>query len=114
MTIAIALSLSLLPLPQAPPAAAARLTDSQVKDLLTRVDDERDRFEDQLEGNVKHKVLRGPNGEVDVAEVPRRFAGNVDKMKGRYKNDYSAGSEVATCSARAARSSASCRRRRPT
>jgi hypothetical protein len=96
MIIAIALSLSLLPLSQAPPAAAARLTDSQVKDLLTRVDDDRDRFEDQLDGKMKHSVLRGPNGEVDVSKFLDDLQENVDKMKGRFENDYSAGSEVAT------------------
>jgi hypothetical protein len=94
MTIAIALLLSLLPPPQAAPAA--RLTDSQVKELLTRVDDDRDRFEDQLDGSVKRNVLRGPNGEVDVEKFLDDLQENVDKMKGRFENDYSAGSEVAT------------------
>ncbi len=72
------------------------MTDSQVKDLLTRVDDDRDRFEDQLDGKVKHNVLRGPNGEVDVEKFLDDLQENVDKMKGRFENDYSAGSEVAT------------------
>ena len=94
MTIAIALLLSLLPAPQAPPAA--RLTDQQVKELFDRVDNDRDRFEDQLDGNVKHKVLRGPAGEVDVEKFLDDLQDNVDKMKGRYKDDYAAGSEVAT------------------
>ena len=80
--------------PQAPPAP--RLTDSQVKDLLQRVDDDRDRFEDELDGKLKHSVLRGPNGEVDVEKFLDDLQENVDKMKGRYENDYSAGSEVAT------------------
>ena len=93
-TIAVAVLLSLLTSPQAPPAP--RLTDSQVKDLLTRVDDDRDRFEDQLDGKMKHSVLRGPNGEVDVEKFLDDLQENVDKMKGRFENDYSAGSEVAT------------------
>jgi hypothetical protein len=94
MTIVIAVLVSLLASPQPPPAA--RLTDSQVKDLLTRVDDERDRFEDQLDGKVKHNVLRGPAGEVDVEKFLDDLQENVDKMKGRFEDDYSAGSEVAT------------------
>jgi hypothetical protein len=96
MTIVIAVLLSFLSSPQAPPAAAARLTDQQVKELFDRVDNDRDRFEDQLDGNVKHKVLRGPAGEVDVEKFLDDLQDNVDKMKGRYKDDYAAGSEVAT------------------
>ena len=94
MTIAIALLLSLLPLPQAAPAA--RMTDKEVKELIDRVDEDRDRFEDQLDGKVKHTVLRGPAGEVDVSKFLDDLQENVDKLKGRFENDYSAGSEVAT------------------
>jgi hypothetical protein len=97
MTFVIPLLLSLLPAPQAPQAPpAARLTDQQVKELLTRIDDERDRFEDKLDGNVKHTVLRGPAGEVDVERFLDDLQENVDKLKGRFEDDYSAGSEVAT------------------
>jgi hypothetical protein len=94
MTIAIAVLLSLLP--QTQPAPNFRLTDSQVKELITRIDDERDRFEDQLDGSVKHNVLRGPAGEVDVERFLDDLQENVDKLGDRYKEDYSAGSEVAT------------------
>jgi hypothetical protein len=94
MTILIAVLLSLLSPPQAAPAA--RLTDQQVKELMTRIDDERDRFEDQLDGNVKHNVLRGPTGEVDVERFLDDLQENVDKLADRFKDDYNAGSEVRT------------------
>jgi hypothetical protein len=93
MIIVTAVLLSLLA-PQ--PAPGARLTDHQVKELITRIDDERDRFEDQLDGSVKHNVLRGPAGEVDVERFLDDLQENVDKLSDRYKDDYSAGSEVAT------------------
>ena len=94
MIIVTAVLLSLLPAPQAAPAA--RSTDHQVKELIARIDDERDRFEDQLDGSVKHNVLRGPAGEVDVERFLDDLQENVDKLKGRFEHDYSSGSEVAT------------------
>jgi len=94
MTFVIALLLALLPLPQ--PAAPARINDKEVKDLFDRIDNDRDRFEDQLDSSVKHAVLRGPAGEVDVEKFLDDLQENVDKLKGRFSDSYNAGSEVAT------------------
>jgi len=43
-----------------------RLNDKAIKELLDRIDNERDRFEDQLDGKVKRSIIRGPGGEVNV------------------------------------------------
>ena len=81
MTFVIALLLALLPLPQA--AAPARISDNEIKELIDRIDSERDRFEDQLDGSVKRAVLRGPQGEVDVERFLDDLQENLDKLKGR-------------------------------
>ena len=79
----------------APALAAERPSDKDVKELFDRVDNERDRFEDQLDGDVKHGILRGPKGEVNVGAYLDDLQENVDKLKGRFKSDYSAAAEVA-------------------
>lgn len=94
MTFVIALLLALLPLPQA--AAPARISDNEIKELIDRIDNERDRFEDQLDGSVKRAVLRGPQGEVDVERFLDDLQENLDKLKGRYTPTYNAGSEIRT------------------
>ena len=48
----------------APVASAERKNDNDVKELLERIDNERDRFEDQLDGTLKRSIVRGPRGEV--------------------------------------------------
>ena len=68
----------------APAAAADRLTDKDVKQLLERIDDERDRFEDQLDGKLKRSIIRGPGGEVNVEKYLDDLQENVDKLKGRF------------------------------
>jgi hypothetical protein len=79
-----------------PAIAADRLTDRDVKALVERIDDERDRFEDQLDGKVKHNVVRRPSGEVDVERFLDDFQENVSHLKDRLKPDYAASAEVAT------------------
>lgn len=49
-----------------PVAHAERLSDKDIRALLERVDHDRDRFEDQLDGKLKRSIIRGPGGEVHV------------------------------------------------
>jgi hypothetical protein len=77
-------------------ASADRLTDKDVKQLLERIDDERDRFEDQLDGKLKRSIIRGPGGEVDVEKYLDDLQENVDKLKGRFTPQYAASAEVTT------------------
>ena len=74
--------------------SAERLTDKDVRALLDRIDDERDRFEDQLDGKLKRSILRGPRGEVDVERYLDDLQENVDRLKERFKSDYAASAEV--------------------
>ena len=88
---------SLLAIGVAPSAASAdRLNDKDVKELMVQVDENRDRFEDQLDGKLKQSILRGPRGEVNVGEFLDDLQANVDKMKDRFTPQYAASAEVTT------------------
>ncbi len=80
----------------APILAAERLNDKDVKQLIDRMDSERDRFEDQLDGKLKRSIIRGPRGEVDVERYLDDLQENMDKLKGRFTSDYSGSAEVTT------------------
>jgi hypothetical protein len=80
----------------APALAAERPNDRDVKQLLERIDNERDRFEDQLDGKVKSSILRGPGGEVNVERFLDDLQENVDRLKERFKSEYSASAEATT------------------
>ena len=75
--------------------AGQRATDKDVKALLESVDNARDRFEDQLDGKLKSQVLRGPNGEVDVARFLDDLQENTGRLKERFTPEYAASAEVA-------------------
>ncbi len=79
-----------------PAVAAERLNDNAVKDLLDRIYNERDRFEDQLDGELKRSIIRGPSGEVNVERYLDDLQENVDRMKERFTSDYGASAEVTT------------------
>jgi hypothetical protein len=78
------------------PAAADRPTDKDLKQLIERIDNERDRFEDQLDGDLKHSVLRGPRGEVNVERYLDDLQENVDHLKDRFSPTNSASAEATT------------------
>ena len=80
----------------APVASAERLTDKDCKQLLERIDNERDRFEDQLDGTLKRSIIRGPGGEVNVEKYLDDLQENVDKLKDRFTPQYAASAEVTT------------------
>ncbi len=75
--------------------AADRLTDRDLKALIERIDDGRDRFEDALDGKLKDSIVRGPAGEVNVSRFLDDFQENVDRLKERLKPEYAASSEAA-------------------
>ena len=76
--------------------AADRLTDSDVKALVARIDEGRGHFEDALDDKLKHNILKGPSGEVDVERVLDDFQRNIDLLDDRMKPGYAASNEVAT------------------
>lgn len=79
-----------------PAAAAERPRDKDVKQLIERVDHERDRFEDQLSGQLKNSVIRNPSGEYNVARYLDDLQDNTGKLKDRFKPEYAASEEVTT------------------
>jgi hypothetical protein len=79
-----------------PAVSADRLPDKDVKALLERIHDERDRFEDQLDGKIKRSILRGAGGEVDVERFLDDLQENVGRLKDRFQSDYAASAEATT------------------
>ena len=78
-----------------PAVSADRLPGKDVKALLERIDNERDRFEDQLDGKVKNSIIRD-EGEVHVGRFLDDLQENVDRLKERFNSDYAASAEVTT------------------
>ena len=91
---AAAFLVALLIAPQGVPAE--RLTDKDVTELIERIDEERDRFEDRLDGDLKRSIIRGPGGEVNVERFLDDLQENVDKLKERFTAKYAASSEATT------------------
>jgi hypothetical protein len=75
---------------------AERLSDKDVKSLIERINNERDRFEDQLDGKLKRTIIRGAGGEVHVERYLDDLQENVGKLKERFKPEYAASAEVTT------------------
>jgi Skp family chaperone for outer membrane proteins len=90
------LTVALLALGSSLALAADRLTDKDVKALVARIEQGRDRFDDALDDKVKHDVVRGPSGEVKVEHFLNDFQENIDRVEERLKPDYAASAEVAT------------------
>ena len=78
-----------------PAVSADRLPDKDVMALIERIDNERDRFEDQLDGKIKDSIIRG-EGEVHVGRFLDDLQANVGRLKSRFTSDYSASAEVTT------------------
>jgi len=87
---------ALWPLAARAQQGADRLSDKDVKALIEQVDDNRDKFQGNLDSDVKHSKLRGPNGETDVSAFLDDYKDNVNKLKDRFKDEYSASTELAT------------------
>jgi hypothetical protein len=92
----LASALSLWSIPALAQARPERLSDNEVKSLIAQVDDDRDKFEGNLDGQFKASTLRGPAGETKVAGVLQDYQDNSKKMKDRFTPDYAASAEVAT------------------
>jgi len=92
---AVVAAIVLLCLPSAA-LSADRLTDRDVKSLIERINDGRDRFEGALDDNVKNGILRGANGEVNVKNFLNDFQESIERLKDRMKPEYAASSEAGT------------------
>ena len=78
-----------------PAVSADRLPGKDVMALLERIDNERDRFEDQLDGKIKSSIIVGA-GEVHVERFLDDLQENVDRLKSRFNSDYAASAEATT------------------
>jgi hypothetical protein len=74
--------------------AADRLTDRDVKALVERIDQVRDRFEDSLDGELKRSTVRNANGEMNVEQFLDDFQNNIDLLKERITDENPASREV--------------------
>ena len=79
-----------------PGIAADRLTDQDVKALVARIEQDRDRFDNALDDKLKRTILRGPSGEVNVDKYLNDFQASIDRVEERLKPGYAASAEVAT------------------
>jgi hypothetical protein len=95
-TILLASALFLWSIPALTQARLERLSDNEVQSLIAQVDDDRDKFEGNLDGQFKASTLRGPTGETKVAGVLQDYQDNCQKLKDRFTRDYAASAEVAT------------------
>ena len=75
--------------------APERLSDKDVKTLIEQVDEGRDKFEGNLDGQFKGSTLRRPSGETKVEDALQDYQDNTKKLRDRFTSDYSASSEVA-------------------
>jgi hypothetical protein len=96
LTILLASTLSLWSTPARAQARPERLSDKAVKALIEQVDEGRDKFEGNLDGDFKDSTLRGPTGETKVAGALQDYQDSTKKLKDRFTSGYAASAEVAT------------------
>jgi hypothetical protein len=92
--MAVLCALGVTALLATPVVSAERLSDIEVKALLERIDHERDRFEDRLDGNLKRGLVRGLRGDVDVEGYLDDLQESIDKLKTRFTPEYAANVEA--------------------
>lgn len=64
--------------------------------LIDQVDEGRDKFEGNLDGQFKGSTIRNASGETKVAGALQDYQDSTQKLKERFTSDYSASAEVAT------------------
>src|SRR5262245_20313214 len=80
----------------APLLAADRLTDRDVKQLIARIEDGRDKFDNALDDKFKNAILRDASGEVKVQGCLNTFQESIDRVEESLKPAYAASTEVGT------------------
>ena len=95
-TIFLASTISLWSIPALAQAQPERLSDKAVKTLIEQVDEGRDKFEGNLDGEFKASTVQGASGETKVSGALQDYQDNSQKLKDRFTPDYSASAEVAT------------------
>ncbi len=80
-TILLAGVLALWSMPALAQARPERLFDKDVKTLIDQVDQGRDKFEGNLDGNFKGSTVRGATGEVKVSGALQDYQDNTKKLQ---------------------------------
>ena len=94
--ILLASALILWSIPARAQAPPERPGDKDVKILVDQIDEGRDKFEGNLDGEFKGSTVKGPNGETKVAAALQDYQDNTKKLQSRFSPEYAAGPEVAT------------------
>ncbi len=95
-TLLLVSALSLVSMPALAQVGPERLSDKDVKALIDQVDEGRDKFEGNLDGQFKGSTVRGASGETKVSGALQDYQDNTQKLKDRFTPDYAASAEVAT------------------
>ena len=94
LLVAVALAISSVPAFSVPAFAADRMTDRDVKALVARIEEDRDKFDNALDDELKNKVLRDSTGEVDVKRFLNNFQESIDRLEESLKPGYAGSSEA--------------------
>jgi hypothetical protein len=78
----------------APPAAAGRLSDKEVADLVKEIGRDLKRFTQAIPAEYRKAVIRGAQGEVDVSAFLADMAKNRDAIESRLRSNYAASAEA--------------------
>lgn len=78
----------------APVVQAERLTDRQLEQLIETIASQEDTFRDSLDPTLKRAVIRNPTGEYNVERILKDFSDAAERLKDRFKKDYSASTEA--------------------
>jgi hypothetical protein len=71
-----------------------RPSDTDVKNLISRVEQARDRYASALDSKFKNSIIRGSSGEVDVQRYLDDLKRDVSQVKDRFNDSYAASIEV--------------------
>jgi len=94
--VIFASAFSTLPTASLAQSSPERLSDKEVKTIIEDVDTSRDKFEGNLDNDIKRAIIRTPTREVAASAVLQDLQDNTKKLKERFAADYSASAEVAT------------------
>ena len=92
--ILLAGAVSLWSVPALAQATSERPSDKDVKALFDQIEEGRDKFEGNLEGQFKDAIIRDATREVKVSAGLQDYQDNIKKLKERFTDDYSASAEV--------------------
>src|SRR6188508_1452831 len=94
--VVLAGAFSTLPTASLAQSSPERLSDKEVKTIIEDVDTSRDKFEGNLDNDIKRAIIRTPTREVAASAVLQDLQDNTKKLKERFSSDYAGSAEVET------------------